>query len=388
MAEKRDYYEVLGLSKDADAEKMKKTYRQMALKYHPDRNPGDKKAEERFKEVAEAYEVLSDPAKKRRYDQVGGAGMGPGYEYAARGFEGERMADAMRIFEEVFRGSFGRGLGNILEGMFGEGLGVGGAGVRRGEDLTYEMEVSLEEAATGIERRIRLRRPEPCRTCGGSGAAPGQQLITCLACGGQGRVGYSQGVFSFTQSCDRCQGRGRIVGTPCKDCGGKGVVKETRKIAVKVPGGVDTGTLVRVAGEGIPGEGGGPPGDLFILIKQKNHEFFVRRGKELYCEVPISVAEAALGTKVVVPTLDGKVKVTIPAGTQSGHTFRVAGKGVPGLQGRRKGDMYVRVHMETPTRLNERERELLQELERIEKTKPGPLRERFLDFLKRTFGGS
>ncbi|RME32577.1 MAG: molecular chaperone DnaJ [Gammaproteobacteria bacterium] len=339
---RQDYYELLGVSRNASEAEIKKAYRRLAMKYHPDRNPGDTVAEERFKEAKEAYEVLSDPRKRAAYDQFGHAGVdasaGPG------GGAGP-----------------GPGFGDIFDTVFGDifGGGRGGSRAYRGADLRYDLELSLEEAVAGTTVKIRIPTLRDCATCHGTGARPGSSAATCDTCGGAGQVRMQQGFFSVQQTCPQCRGSGRIIREPCPDCGGAGRVRDRKTISVKIPPGVDTGDRIRLAGEGEAGERGGPPGDLYVHIFVKEHPIFTREDADLHCDVPISFVTAALGGELEVPTLDGKVVLKIPPETQSGKVFRLRGKGVKPIRGHRQGDLLCRVMVETPVNLNREQKELL-----------------------------
>ncbi len=383
---KRDYYEVLGVGRDAGQEEIKKAYRRLAVKYHPDKNPG-KDSEEKFKEAAEAYEVLSDPQKKARYDQFGHEGIqeefSRGGSFGGFGFD---LEEALRMFNSAFGRSSGGG-GSVFDDFFG-GSTVGREQTgRRGTDLRYDLEISLKEAASGIETTIQVPRLETCSVCRGTGAKPGTKSIACPTCGGSGQVRYSQGFFSVRQTCNRCRGEGKIVETPCGNCRGEGRVRQRRKISVKVPPGVESGSRLKMSGEGEAGLRGSPPGDLYIVIHVREHEIFERHGNDLLCEVPISFSQAALGAEIAVPTLDGKVKMKIPAGTQTGRVFRLKGKGIADLHGYGKGHQYVRVILETPARLTEKQKKLLQEFSESGGEHNQPLRKNFLEKLKRALGG-
>ncbi|KTG16509.1 MULTISPECIES: molecular chaperone DnaJ [unclassified Guyparkeria] len=376
---KRDYYEVLGVSKNASADELKKAYRRLAMKHHPDRNPGDEEAETLFKEAKEAYEVLSDPQKRSAYDQFGHAGVdGQG----AGGFGGGGFGGGAG-FADIF--------GDVFGDIFGGGRARGGAS--RGADLQYNLKLSLEEAVRGTTVEIRIPTTEPCETCDGSGAKPGTGKTTCTTCGGQGAVRIQQGFFSIQQPCPDCGGEGEKIEDPCTDCGGTGRVETQKTLSVKIPAGVDTGDRIRHTGEGAPGEKGGPPGDLYILIDIKPHPLFRRDDADLLCDMPISFATAALGGEIEVPTLDGKVKLKIPEETQTGKTFRMRGKGVRPVRGGAQGDLLVNVHVETPVKLNKEQRELLEAFERSLGTagddsvaeKHRPRQHSFLDSVKRFF---
>lgn len=348
---KRDYYEILEVSKNASESDLKKAYRRLAMKYHPDRNPDDGDAEVRFKEVKEAYEVLSDPQKRSAYDQFGHAGVDPsaGGPGAGGGGFGRGGADFADIFSDVFGDIFGGG-------------GRGGGRAFRGADLRYRMEISLEEAVQGVEQDIRIPTQVRCDACEGSGAAPGSEPQTCPTCNGHGDVRVQQGFFSIQQSCPRCDGTGQIISDPCRKCRGKGTVSDHKTLNVQVPPGVDTGDRIRLSGEGEPGEQGGPPGDLYVEMVVKPHPIFTREGADLRCDIPLSVTTAALGGEIEVPTLAGRVTLRIPAGTQSGKVFRVRGKGVKPVRGGTHGDLLCRVMVETPVNLTSRQKALLEEL--------------------------
>jgi molecular chaperone DnaJ len=351
MATKRDYYEVLGLSRNATEAEIKKAYRRLAMKHHPDRNPGDKAAEEKFKEAKAAYDVLSDERKRAAYDQFGHAGIegaagGPGGFSGAQGFGG--FGD---IFDSVFGDIFGGGV-------------RGGERVHRGADLRYDLELNLEEAVVGTTIKIRVPKLVTCGTCSGTGARAGSSPATCPTCHGAGQVRMQQGFFTVQQTCPQCRGTGQIISDPCGTCRGQGRVRDSKTISVKVPPGVDTGDRIRIAGEGEAGERGGPPGDLYAHVIVRDHPIFVRDGTDLHCEVPISFASAALGGEVEIPTLDGRVALKVPPETQSGKLFRLRGKGVRSVRSSGKGDLICRVVVETPVRLDKRQKELLREFEK------------------------
>lgn len=346
---KKDYYEVLGVSRSAEDRDIKKAYRRLAMKYHPDRNPDDAAAEEKFKEATEAYEVLSDGQKKAAYDQYGHAGVDPNAGGGA-GFGGGNFSD---IFGDVF--------GDI----FGGGGGGGGGRSRstRGADLRYTLELDLEDAVKGKTVKIKVPSQVTCNPCSGTGSAKGSKPETCSTCHGQGQVRMQQGFFSVQQTCPHCRGQGKIISNPCKSCHGTGVQEEQKTLSVKVPPGVDTGDRIRLAGEGEAGMQGGPSGDLYVQVSVKEHAIFVRDGKNLYCDVPITLVDAALGGEMEVPTLDGRVKLKIPAETQTGKLFRLRAKGVAPVRGGAAGDLMCRVVVETPVNLNKRQKELLQEFQ-------------------------
>jgi molecular chaperone DnaJ len=351
---KRDYYEVLGLNRDASEEDIKKAYRKLAMKYHPDRNPDNPKAEESFKEAKEAYEILSDGQKRAAYDQFGHAGVDPS---AGGGGGGGGFAD------------FGEAFGDI----FGDLFGGGGrrSNVYRGADLRYNMEISLEDAARGTETKIRIPVMTGCETCHGSGARPGTNPVTCSTCGGHGQVRMQQGFFSVQQTCPKCHGSGRMITDPCPTCHGGGRVKQHKTLSVKIPAGVDNGDRIRLQGEGEAGVNGGPTGDLYVVVQLKQHAIFQREGANLHCEMPISFATAALGGEIEIPTLDGHAKMRIPEETQTGAVFRLRGKGIKPLRGHSPGDLMVHVVVETPVKLTERQRELLQEFADISEQDSG-----------------
>jgi molecular chaperone DnaJ len=345
---KRDYYEILGVSKDADEKDIKKSYRREAMKYHPDRNPDDPDAESKFKEATEAYDVLMDSEKRAAYDRFGHAGVDPNMGGGAGGFGGGNFSD---IFGDVF--------GDI----FGGGGGRGRAGPQRGSDLRYTLDISLEDAVKGTTVEIRVPTLSACDTCNGSGAKKGSKPTTCGTCGGAGQVRMQQGFFQVQQTCPTCRGRGQSISDPCGSCHGQGRVEKTKTLSVKVPPGVDTGDRIRLSGEGEAGPDGGPAGDLFVQMSVKQHPIFERDGKHLYCEVPITFVDAALGGELEVPTLDGRVKLKIPAETQTGKLFRLRGKGVKPVRGGSVGDLLCRATVETPVNLNKKQKELLREFQ-------------------------
>ncbi len=349
MAAKRDFYEILGLGRDADDDTIKKAYRKLAMKHHPDRNPDNKGAEEKFKEAKEAYEILSDPQKRAAYDQHGHAGVDASM---GRGGGGASFSDA---FGDIFGDIFGQSQG-----------GRGGRnGVYRGADLRYNLEITLEQAARGTETKIRIPTHETCETCKGSGAKPGTQPKTCGTCDGHGQVRMQQGFFSVQQTCPKCQGRGKVITDPCAPCHGAGRVKKQKTLSVKIPSGVDDGDRIRLSGEGEPGVNGGPSGDLYVQLQVKPHPVFQRDGDDLHCEMPISFTKAALGGEVEIPTLDGQAKIRIPAETQSGKIFRLRGKGIKGVRSHSLGDLLCHVIIETPVNLTEKQKTLLREFETL-----------------------
>ncbi len=373
MAEKRDYYEVLGVAKNASADDVKKAYRKLALKHHPDRNPGDKKAEEAFKEVAEAYEVLSDDQKRARYDQFGHAGMGGATFQGQPGAGGPH--DPYDIFEQVFGG---RG-GSIFDELFGGG---GRAGARRGNHLRVDVTLTFAEMAKGCRKTITLRRHETCATCSGSGAKPGTGRRPCATCGGAGQVRQvAFGFMQVQQTCPTCRGEGSRVETPCPTCRGAGQELKKRDIDVAIPAGIEDGTQMRLSNEGEGGPLGGPPGDLFIVVRVKPHDVFRREESDLFVTAPVSFADVALGAEVDVPTLEGREKLSVKAGTQSGEQLRVRGRGLPNVHDGRRGDLVVTVEVEVPKKLSSRQRELLTEFRTIEAQTPSAKRKSFLDRL-------
>jgi molecular chaperone DnaJ len=349
---KRDYYEVLGVNRTASEEEIKKSYRKLAVKFHPDKNPGDKHAEEKFKELGEAYEALSDPQKRAAYDQFGHAAFDA--RHRARS-GGGGFHDPFDIFREVFGGS-----SSIFENFFGGG-GHDPSAPQRGEDLRYDLEITLEEAALGCEKEISLAKMDRCETCDGSGAESGSKMKTCATCGGRGQVLTSRGIFSIAQTCPHCKGAGKILEKPCKACHGNGKRERHSKIKLRIPAGVDAGSRLRSSGNGEAGFRGGPSGDLYVVLHVKPHEIFQRDGDDLLCNARVSFAQAALGAEIEVPTLDGSATVKIPPGTQPNATFRVKNKGVKNLQGYGHGDLHVRVQVEVPTRLNSEQKAKLQE---------------------------
>ena len=376
---KRDYYEALGVPKNASEEEIKKAYRKLAMKHHPDRNQGDlaKGAEDKFKEIKEAYEMLSDAQKRAAYDQHGFAGVDPNMRGGpgADGFAG---------------GGFAEAFGDIFGDMFGQSRGGRGGGrqVFRGADLSYAMEVTLEEAARGKEAQIRIPTWEACDTCHGSGAKPGTQAKTCGTCAGQGTVQMRQGFFSVQQTCPTCRGAGKVIPDPCTACSGQGKVKKQKTLEVKIPAGIDDGMRIRSVGNGEPGSNGGPSGDLYIEIRTKKHDIFERDGGDLHCSVPVSFITAALGGEIEVPTLSGKAAIDIPEGTQAGKQFRLRGKGIKGVRDSSPGDLYCHITVETPVKLTEHQRKLMRELEESFKKgggKHSPTGDSWTDKLKKFF---
>ena len=376
---KRDYYTVLGVNRDASEEDIKKSYRKLAMKHHPDRNPDDKGSEEKFKEAKEAYEILTDAKKRAAYDQFGHAGVDPaaGFGAGARGAGPEGF------------GGFADAFGDIFGEIFGQGRGGRGSGVFRGADLRYNLELSLEEAARGTEARIRIPTMEACETCHGSGAKPGTQSKQCPSCHGRGEVRVSQGFFSIQQTCPQCHGTGKYVADPCATCSGAGRVRKHKTLSVKIPAGVDQDDRIRLSGEGEAGVNGGPTGDLYVVVQLKPHSVFQREGADLHCEMPISFATAALGGEIEIPTLDGHAKVKVPAETQTGQVFRLKNKGIRPVRGSVHGDLYCHVAIETPVKLTSRQKELLREFEAINAEDPGkhnPRAKGWFEKVKEFFG--
>ncbi len=380
MATKEDYYELLGVSRDDDADDIKKAYRKLAVKWHPDKNPGNKAAEEKFKEISEGYEVLRDPEKRAAYDRLGHAAFtqrGGGQRAGAGG----GFHDPFDIFREVFGGGGG---GGIFEEFFGGG-GGGGRGEQRGADLRYDLEISLEEAAAGVEKEVSFRKLSACGKCGGSGAETGSKRVRCSTCNGHGQVSSSRGFFTFRQPCPTCGGQGTRVEKPCTKCHGEGRMQENSKVNVRVPAGVDSGTRLRSAANGEAGPAGGVAGDLYIVLHVAAHEIFERQGDDLFCEIPIKFTLATLGGSIEVPTLSGQATVKIPVGTQSGTTFRLRGKGLPSLRGGQVGDELIRVHVEVPSSLSADQKKVLEEFARICGDADEPVGKNFFDKAKKFF---
>ena len=370
---KRDYYDILGVSKSATDDELKKAYRKLAMKHHPDRNPDNPEAEARFKEAKEAYEMLSDPARREAYDRYGHAGVDPN----AGGFAG---GQGFGGFADVF--------GDIFGDIFGGQRGGGGGRnqVYRGADLRYAMEITLEQAAAGHTTEIRVPGWEHCETCHGSGAKPGTQPTVCKSCGGQGAVRVQQGFFSIQQTCPTCRGSGKVIPDPCTACDGIGRIKKSKTLEVKVPAGIDDGMRIRSTGNGEPGINGGPPGDLYVEIRVREHAVFQRDGDDLHCEVPVSMTTAALGGNVEIPTLDGGAEIELPEGTQTGKQFRLRGKGIRGLRSSYPGDLYAHVVVETPVRLTDRQKELIRELDAsLADPKHSPQTRNWMDRVKEFF---
>jgi molecular chaperone DnaJ len=363
----KDYYEMLGVHRNATDAELKRAYRRLAHEHHPDKNPGNKESEDKFKEINEAYEVLSDAQKRTYYDQYGVApgtqGAGPG------GFGGAGMGDIFGdIFEEFFGGARGR------------------SRTTAGDDLRYNLKISFGEAASGTTTKIRVPRWERCPDCDGLGARSKDGIVTCTACRGAGQVRMQQGFFSISRTCTRCGGEGRVITDPCKTCNGRKRVERERTLSVKIPAGVETGNTIRLTGEGELGSYGGPPGDLYVYLTVEEHPFFIREGQDIILEIPISFAQAALGTEIDVPTLSGSTKLKIPAGTQPGQVFRLKGKGFPHLRGSGSGDEVCRISVEVPTKITSKQKELLQEFERLSSEQATPIIKGFFDKMKEVFG--
>jgi molecular chaperone DnaJ len=371
---KRDCYEVLGVERTAEPDEIKKAYRKLALKYHPDKNPGDKTAEEQFKELGEAYEILSDPEKRALYDQHGHAA----FDRRAGGYGAGGFHDPFEIFREVFGG------GGIFDDLFGGGRSDPSQ-PQRGNDLRYDMEITFDEAAQGCEKEITVSKPAPCETCQGSGAEPGSRIRTCPSCGGRGQVVNSRGIFSIAQTCPHCQGAGRVLEKPCKACHGHGRRERSSKIKLRIPAGVDTGSRLRSSGNGEAGFRSGPPGDLYVVLHVQPHAIFQRDGDDLLCEVPVSFTQAALGAEIEVPALDGGTLIKIPPGTQPGTMFRLKSKGIKNVQGYGHGDLHIRVNVEVPTHLSPAQKAKLQEFAELCNGKESPISQGFFDKAKKLF---
>jgi len=370
---KRCFYEVLGVERSADEGELKSAFRKLAMKWHPDRNPGDKNCEARFKEINEAYEILKDPDKRAAYDRFGHAAFEHGGPGGPAGFGAD----------------FGSAFSDLFEGIFGMGAGRARSGRERGADLRYNMEIRLEEAYSGKTAHVRIPASVTCESCSGSGAKAGTRPKACPTCGGQGRIRHAQGFFTLERTCPNCQGRGQVIDNPCQACSGSGRVTRERTLSVNIPPGVEDGTRIRLAGEGEAGVRGGPTGDLYIFLSIAGHPFFQREGADLHCRVPISMVTAALGGEFEVPTIDGtNTRVKVPEGTQSGRRFRVQGKGMPVLRSKQAGDMYIQVLVETPQKLTKRQRELLSEFERLSSRDTQPESSGFFGKVKEFLGRS
>lgn len=381
MAE-RDFYEVLGVPKNASAAEIKKAYRKLAVKYHPDKNPGDAEAEDRFKELGHAYEVLSDEDKRAAYDRYGHqafSGAGAGGFGSGGGFGG--FHDPMDLFSQVFGGAFGGG----FEEFFGGGRRQR-SGKQRGSDLRYDLEIPLEEAASGVVKELEIEHNCPCETCGTSGSRSGSGSQTCSTCGGRGVVARQAGIFIQQTTCPDCRGTGESITDPCSDCGGEGRIQKSSRIKIRIPAGVEDGTRLRSSGNGDAGVRGGTPGDLYVFLHVKEHDVFERDGQDLYCRMPLPFSTAALGGELEVPTLDGSASIKIPPGTQGGTLFRVRGRGMPVLSSSQKGDLHVEIQVEVPTRLSSEQQEKLREFSESIGDHNSPMQESFLEKAKRFFG--
>jgi len=374
MSDKRDYYETLGVNKNSSKEEIKKAYRGLALKFHPDRNPNDKSAEAKFKEASEAAEVLLNDEKKSRYDQFGHAGLGGGGGFGGGGFGAEGFGDLGDIFGDIF--------GDILGGGRRRGRRTRG---RPGNDLQMGVRISFKEAAFGVEKTISITKFDVCSTCDGTGGKNGSRPVNCDMCGGQGEIRRQQGFFTVASACPKCQGSGQMVSDPCLSCHGQGVTKKKTELAVKIPAGIDEGQRLKLNGEGDAGQQGGPAGDLYVVIQIDRHEIFERDGFDVICTLPISFSQAALGAEIEVPTLEGRVEVKIPAGTQSGKKMRLKGKGMQRLGSHGMGDQIINIHVETPTKLNSEQRELFKKLAEIEHSASNPMSKGFFEKVKEIF---
>ncbi len=378
MAE-RDYYEILGVSRTATQIEIKKAYRKLAMKHHPDQNPDDPKAEERFKEIGEAYEVISDEDKRAAYDRFGHDAFKNGGGGGGRG----GFHDPMDIFSQVFGGGGG---GSMFDDLFGGGRRRDPSGKKRGSDLRYDLEISLEEAAEGVEKELEIEKYATCGTCSGSGSkSGGGGAKTCSTCGGRGVVGQQRGIFIQQATCPECRGAGQVIADPCGDCGGDGRRQKPERVKIRIPAGVDDGTRLRSTGKGDAGLRGGPAGDLYVFLHLREHDVFQREADDLYCEVPLPFSTAALGGELEVPTLTGSATMKIPAGTQGGTTFRLRDRGMPTINGRGKGDLHVEVQVEVPTRLTPEQKEKLQAFTESIGEKNSPMHESFLERAKRFF---
>ena len=392
MSSKRDYYDVLGASKDATAAELKKAYRKLAIKYHPDKNPDDHEAEEKFKELGEAYEALSDEDKRAAYDRYGHAAFENGGGGGGRGgFGGGGFHDASDIFSQVFGGAFGGG-GGGGGGGFEDLFGGGGrrrrdpSGRKPGSDLRYDLEISLEEAAEGVQKELEIEKLEACSTCSSSGSKSGSGRNTCSTCNGHGAVTRQHGIFVQQSECPACHGAGQTISDPCPDCRGEGRKNEETRIKINIPAGVDDGTRLRSTGNGDAGLRGGQPGDLYVFLHIKRHDIFEREDNDLFCEVPMPFATATIGGELEVPTLEGRSSIKIPAGTQGGTTFRLRNRGIKDLRSGGKGDLHVEVHVEVPTKLNGEQKVKLTEFSESIGAKNNPMQESFFEKAKRFFG--
>jgi molecular chaperone DnaJ len=370
---KRDYYEILGVSRTASDQELKSAYRKLAMQYHPDRNPGDQEAEEKFKEAAEAYSVLSNADNRARYDRYGHAGVGSSAASGGAGWPGRGFSG----FEDIF--------GDIFSDLFGATQGQRGR-PQRGSDLRYDLDITLEEAAAGHKTQINIPRLENCESCYGTGAADGAAPVTCNQCNGAGQIRFTQGFFSVSRTCGQCRGTGRMITNHCKKCRGAGMVEKERTLDVKIPAGVDTGARLRITGEGEAGPQNGPRGDLYVFISVKEHELFERQGNNLYVSVPVTFSQAALGAEISVPTLEENETLTIPEGTQNSSIFSIKGKGIVSLQGQGRGDLFVVINVRTPAKLNREQRKLFEQLAELEQKQSESASRKFSDKVKDIFG--
>ena len=379
---KRDYYEVLSVSREATEDEIKRSYRKLAVKFHPDKHPDDPHAEEKFKELGEAYDVLMDGDKRAAYDRYGHAAFAQGTAAGRGGFH-----DPFDIFREVFSGAGGGGgmAGGIFETFFGGGAQVDRDGRQRGSDLRYDMQITLEEAAFGVEKEIEVRKLDACGKCNGSGAEPGSRTVNCPTCGGRGQVISSRGFFQVSQTCPRCRGVGQIIEKPCAVCEGEGRVEKTSRIKIKIPAGIQEGSRLRSSRNGEAGTRGGGPGDLYVVIHVKEHEIFQREDDNLFCDLPVSFTTAALGGEVAVPTLEGKANLKVPAGTQSGQVFKLRDKGIMNVNGRDRGDLFARLIVEVPTALNGEQRQKLEEFAELCGEENTPMHRSFFERAKDFF---
>ncbi|MFZ4775678.1 MAG: molecular chaperone DnaJ [Terrimicrobiaceae bacterium] len=379
MSGKRDYYEVLGVERSSTEDDIKRSYRKLAVKYHPDKNPGDHEAEDRFKELGEAYDVLMEPQKRAAYDRYGHAA----FQQGGMGAGGGGFHDPFDLFREVF--GAGGGSGGIFDHFFGGGGGGDSSGRQKGSDLRYDMQITLEEAAFGAEKEIEIRKLDFCEACESSGAQKGSKAVTCPTCRGRGQVVASRGFFQVAQTCPHCHGTGQTIEKPCKSCHGEGRVEKTSRVKIKIPAGIDSDSRLRSSGGGEAGLRGGPSGDLYVVLHIKEHNVFVRDGMDLRSEVPLPFTTAALGGEIRVPTLEGAVNLKIPAGTQSGAVFRIRGQGMPALQSSARGDILTHVEVEVPTRLNHEQREALEKFSELCGEDNSPIHKGFYERLKDLF---
>ncbi|MGI8436221.1 MAG: molecular chaperone DnaJ [Chthoniobacterales bacterium] len=378
---KRDYYKVLSVTREATEVEIKRSYRKLAVQFHPDKNPDDAHAEEKFKELGEAYDVLMDENKRAAYDRFGHAAFAQG----TAGPAGGGFHDPFDIFREVFSGAAGGGAGGIFEQFFGGGAQVDRDGRQRGADLRYDMQITLEEAAFGVDKEIEVRKLDACDRCEGSGAETGSRAINCPTCGGRGQVISSRGFFQVSQTCPRCRGAGQIIEKPCRQCDGEGRVEKASRIKLKIPAGIAEGSRLRSSGNGEAGVRGGCSGDLYVVIHIKEHPIFQRDEDDLFCELPVSFTLAALGGEIAVPTLEGKANLKVPAGTQSGQSFKLRHKGIANVNGRDRGDLLARLIVEVPSKLNAEQRQKLEEFAQLCGEENTPLHKGFFDRAKEFF---